>query len=100
MASTMTDIQVSLTEEQDGWLAKVTVADEQGSSVHEVPLTQRDYQRLCEGRCPPEELVRASFQFLLQREPRESILRRFELPVVGRYFPEYEGWLAKHLLGG
>ena len=31
----------------------------------------------------------ASFRFLLAREPKESILSRFELPVIERYFPEY-----------
>ena len=38
----------------------------------------------------PEDLVRRSFEFLLEREPRTSILREFDLPVIGRYFPEYE----------
>jgi hypothetical protein len=36
-----------------------------------------------------EELVRASFEFLLEREPAGSILRRFSLDVIGDYFPEY-----------
>ncbi len=35
-------------------------------------------------------LVKASFEFLLEREPNTSILRSFDLPVIGRYFPEYE----------
>jgi hypothetical protein len=35
------------------------------------------------------ELVRASFEFLLDREPPSSILRRFSLEVIGSYFPEY-----------
>ena len=37
-----------------------------------------------------EQLVRRSFDFLLEREPNTSILRQFELPVIARYFPEYE----------
>lgn len=36
------------------------------------------------------DLVEASFAFLLEREPKESILREFDLTVIGRYFPEYE----------
>ena len=36
-----------------------------------------------------QSLVRASFEFLLAREPKESILRQFELPVIERYFQEY-----------
>ena len=36
------------------------------------------------------ELVRASFEFLLDREPASSILSRFRLDVIGRYFPDYQ----------
>ncbi|MFW6126259.1 MAG: hypothetical protein ACOC58_04060 [Chloroflexota bacterium] len=93
----MAGIEVSLTTIEGGWLAQVTVADEKGPSSHEVALTEEDYRRLSHGQCPPEELVRASFEFLLQREAKESILAHFALSVIGRYFPEYEGWLAKQL---
>jgi hypothetical protein len=34
--------------------------------------------------------VRACFDFLLEREPKESILRSFDVTVIGRYFPEFE----------
>jgi hypothetical protein len=34
-------------------------------------------------------LVRESFAFLLAREPAAAILRRFDLSVISRYFPEY-----------
>jgi hypothetical protein len=36
-----------------------------------------------------ERLVRASFEFLLERESPQSILRRFNLDVIQQYFPEY-----------
>jgi hypothetical protein len=52
-------------------------------------------RRLGGSRAAPEELVRRSFEFLLAREPKESILRRFDLPVIGRYFPEYEAEMTK-----
>ena len=42
----------------------------------------------------PEALLEASFEFLLARESKESILRRFELPVIERYFPEYPRVIA------
>jgi hypothetical protein len=32
----------------------------------------------------------AGFEFLLARESKESILRSFALPEIGRYFPEFE----------
>lgn len=37
-----------------------------------------------------EELLQESFRFLLEREPNSSILPSFDLPLIGRYFPEYE----------
>jgi hypothetical protein len=43
----------------------------------------------------PEELVRRSFEFLLQRECKESILREFELSVIQRYFPEYDEAISR-----
>ncbi len=48
-----------------------------------------DVQRWGWGRTP-EELVRRSFEFLLQRESKESILREFDLSVIQRYFPDYD----------
>lgn len=35
------------------------------------------------------ELVRRSFEFLLEHEPNTSILAAFDLSVIERYFPEY-----------
>lgn len=42
------------------------------------------------GRAHVDELVRRSFEFLLEREPPGSILRRFDLSVIPRYFPDYD----------
>jgi len=38
---------------------------------------------------PEADLVRASFEFLLEREPASSILGRFRLDVIADYFPDY-----------
>ena len=46
---------------------------------------------------PGDELVRASFAFLLEREPATSILRRFRLDVIADYFPEYPGAIGRYL---
>jgi hypothetical protein len=45
----------------------------------------------------PEELVRLSFEFLLEREPRESIMRSFELPIIGRFFGDYRDEMERRL---
>jgi hypothetical protein len=56
---------------------------------HRVRLPNADLARLSEGRAA-QELLRESFRFLLEREPNTSILSSFDLPLIGRYFPEYE----------
>lgn len=42
-------------------------------------------------------VVRESFLFLLEREPASSILPRFSLDEITRYFPEYPGELAQRI---
>jgi hypothetical protein len=45
----------------------------------------------------PEHCIEAAFQFLLDREPQEPILRRFDITAISRYFPEFERELARYL---
>lgn len=78
---------------------RVTVNDGGGRSSHRVTVPADYHKKLTGGQVPPEELVRRSFEFLLEREPKESILSEFDLPVIGRYFPEYEGEIRKRLGG-
>ena len=51
---------------------------------------RRPAHRLAPGASDPEDLVRASFGFPLDREGKESILPEFDLTVIGRYFPDFE----------
>jgi hypothetical protein len=67
----------------------VTVAG-RATTTHTVTLAAAYCEKLTGGKLPPEELIRRSFEFLLEREPNTSILRRFDLPLIQTYFPEYE----------
>jgi hypothetical protein len=68
----------------------VRVTGDGSETTHRVTVPPDDYQRLGEGYASPEAFLRASFEFLLAREPKESILREFEISVISRYFPEFE----------
>jgi hypothetical protein len=57
--------------------------------VHDVTVTPENLRRYAPVGTAAERLIHASFEFLLARESKESILRRFDLPVIERYFPEY-----------
>jgi hypothetical protein len=76
----------------------VRVIDGDGESSHRVTLNAEHYNRLTRGQIEPQELVKRSFQFLLGREPKESILGQFDLQVIARYFPEYESEIKRRLL--
>lgn len=73
---------------------RVVVTDDRGSSTHLVTVMPSDVERYAPG-ASPEELLEATFAFLLAREPKEAILARFDLPVVERYFPEFKHEMAR-----
>jgi hypothetical protein len=85
-------------EKLDASHFRVRVIEAGSESIHQVTLDPKDYARLAVPTADPEELIRESFQFLLEREPKESILGRFDLSVISRYFPEYEREIKKRLL--
>lgn len=91
-----TPIDVRCDRTAGGWRCRVTVGDDPAATVHDVEVTHEDLARLAPA-ASVERLVEASFRFLLEREPREAILRRFALPVIGRYFPEYATELGARL---
>ena len=66
------------------------IVEGQTTTTHLVTLTHLYHQKLTNNRVTPEVLVEKSFEFLLDRESNTSILSRFDLPVIERYFPEYE----------
>lgn len=75
---------------------RVTVTEAGSSSTHEVTVGSEELALLGE-QTSPDELVEASFRFLLDREPMESILPRFDLSVISRYFPEYTDRIGDYL---
>jgi hypothetical protein len=76
---------------------EVRVLEGKSESSHRVTLAEKDYTRLTNGNVAPEELIRRSFEFLLEHESKESILERFDLTVISRYFPQYEHEIKKRI---
>jgi hypothetical protein len=76
---------------------QVRVVEGKSATAHRVTLKAADYERLTGGKIEPDELVRRSFEFLLENEAKESILARFDLSVISRYFPSFEGVMRRRL---
>ncbi len=87
----MVEIEVREVNTDDDLREYEVIVREGGTkTVHRVQLSADDYRDLTGGKVPREKLVEKSFEFLLEREPKESILRTFNLSVISRYFPEYK----------
>jgi hypothetical protein len=90
-------IEVACTNNADPLEFSVVVRDSRGENRHDVTMARAVYERLTGGHATPERCIEAAFRFLLDREPKESILRRFDVMVIARYFPEFERELPRYL---
>ncbi len=83
-----------------GFACEVVVGTDAAATRHSVTVGHEELASLAPGHYDPERLVAASFEYLLAREPRESILRTFELPVIERYFPGYGAQIRRRMATG
>ena len=56
---------------------------------HVVSVTDQMLLNLTKNKISKEELLNFSFNFLLEREPNTSILSKFDIILISKYFPEY-----------
>ncbi len=85
----MTEVKL-ISEDEARFTLRVRVEEKGSATTHEVTLAKSDFDRLARKGEQPEAFVERCFAFLLEREPKESILSRFDVSVIGRYFPEFE----------
>ena len=90
MANTQRVLRVNVIKVNkiSGQLFEVDVSHD-GQTKHQVTLSTDDYIKLSKAKISDEELIVASFKFLLDRESNESILKEFNLNIIQKYFPEY-----------
>ncbi|XOJ84568.1 hypothetical protein ABXT54_06960 [Methylophilaceae bacterium Uisw_099_01] len=67
---------------------KVSVT-KNASTVHIVLLNDRFHLDVSNNKLTKTELITKSFEFLLERESNQAILKKFNLEVISQYFPEY-----------
>jgi hypothetical protein len=88
-------------DDNSSWRYHVEITGSDGSgskTTHQVAMAKDYYMDLTErGRISPEEFIKKSFEFLLDRESRDSILQQFDIAQINDYFPEYETEIKKAL---
>jgi hypothetical protein len=90
----MADIRISRLAPRE---FRVQVREGGRETTHQVTVPERLDEGLELRDDDLERVVRESFGFLLEREPATSILARFSLGDISRYFPEYRDELARRL---
>lgn len=81
------NVEVDVERRGDASVALVRVEQGGRRTEHRVTVTEDDLARY--GAGDVADLVRRSFDFLLEREPNTSILREFRITEIERYFPVY-----------
>jgi hypothetical protein len=85
-----------LNDNRWSYLVEVTESDASGSqSRHKVSMDKEYYEKISTGILGPEDFVKKSFEFLLKREDKNSILKEFNIKQIREYFPEYETEIKK-----
>jgi len=99
MTTAVPTIEIDEFEAIGGYRFAVSIRDVAGMSRHDVTMSAETFAALRGNGCQPGDVIDAAFRFLLDRESKDSILTRFDVNVIGRYFPDFEralpGYLAK-----
>jgi hypothetical protein len=91
-------IEIRRINDGDPLQFEVDVHDGAGLTQHRVTMTREMHERLTPGaQHTPEQCLEAAFRFLLDREPKEAILQRFDIAVIPRYFADFERQLPSYL---
>lgn len=82
--------EITIQELRNGTQYGVTITEGSSRTQHSVTVEKSYRDQLVGPEITTEHLLRKSFEFLLEREAKESILGSFDLRIISRYFPEYE----------
>jgi len=86
-----------ISQREEGWTFLVEVGTGDGLVEYFVDVDKEYWTRLIGRRIEPGELVKATFEFLLERGPKETILKKFNLSDVVGHFPNYENEIKRLL---
>ena len=75
----------------------VVIREGRSETRHRVTMSADDAARWRKLGAGPEGCAKAAMLFLIDREPKESILTVFDIGVIQRYFPEFNGAFPDYL---
>jgi hypothetical protein len=94
----MSDIAISINPVSAQALTfDVVVRDARGDSGHRVAIQADEARRWAKLGAEPSDCVEAAMRFLVDREPKETILSAFDMRVIRRYFAEFDDAFSSYL---
>ncbi len=90
-------IKIIQDDAADPLIFHVTIVEDDGETYHRVTMSNDSYNDIFNISYTPAQCIEASFSFLLDREPKEAILSRFDIKVIPRYFPEFKHEISAYL---
>tara|TARA_B110000503_G_scaffold81397_1_gene124490 strand:+ start:1062 stop:1331 length:270 start_codon:yes stop_codon:yes gene_type:complete len=58
-------------------------------TAHNVTMSKEFFNKFSAYQVSECDFIKHSFEFLLDREPNTSIMREFNILIIGNYFPDY-----------
>ena len=86
-----------VSQREEGWTFLVEVGSGDNLIEYFIDVDKEYWTRLTARRIEPAELVKATFEFLLDKESKEVILKKFNLSDVSGHFPNYENEIRRIL---
>ena len=90
-------IKIIQDDAADPLIFQVTITDNDGETHHRVTMSNDTYKENFNISYTPVQCVEAAFCFLLEREPKEAILSRFDITVISGYFPEFKHEISTYM---
>lgn len=73
-----------------GWEFIVAIGDDEETLDFNISLDEDYYNEITGKQISPDELIKKSFEYLLRRESKHTILKSFNLRQIAKYFPDFE----------
>jgi hypothetical protein len=90
------EIKIKPRETAMGFRFRVSLIENGFEKVYNVTM-DKDFLLLVGTHFDPVKIVKKTFEFLLEKEPKEKILEEFDINTVSHYYPEFIAELLKRM---
>jgi hypothetical protein len=88
-------VEIKKIAENQIFIYQVTVKDDGSETQHKVSINRTDLIRITGGHQNADDIIKKSFDYMLQKVKKEKIPKQLDFTAIGRYFPEFEEEITK-----